>query len=36
MKKQVFALAFFVASVATIFANCYPSVVYPENYAYDA
>lgn len=36
MKKQVFALAFFVASVATIFANGYPSVVYPENYAYDA
>ena len=36
MKKQVFALAFLVASVADIFANDYPAVVYPENYAYEA
>ena len=36
MKKQVFALVFLVASAANIFAKGYPSVVYPENYDYDA
>ena len=36
MKKQIFALAFLVASAADIFANDYPSVVYPEDYTYEA